>query len=324
MKLANTTFEEYLHSSNECSLHPKLKTVYTKFPPKLADLKNIIFYGPKGVGKYTQVLTAIQQYSPTNLKYEKKISLTYNKNTYYLKISDIHYEIDMSLLGCNTKLLWNEFYNTIIDVLLAKTERQGIIICKNFQDINSELLESFYSYMQIKMCRWVDVKFILVTESVSFIPDSIIKCCHIISVPRPSHSQYNKCLCEKIPRSTRLCDIENIKELGGENYKTLLPYEEVCDKLIHSIINYQNTNFLELRDDLYNMLIYDLDVNECVWRILENLIRNNHLEDDLVSDVLVKTYNFFQYYNNNYRPIYHLEGFVINLINTIHGLGTSV
>lgn len=320
MKLANTTFEEYLQSNNEVSLHPKLETIYSKFPPKLSDLKNIIFYGPKGVGKYTQVLTAIQRYSPTSLKYEKKLSLTYNKDTYYLKISDIHYEIDMSLLGCNTKLLWNEFYNTIIDVLLAKTERQGVIVCKNFQDIHSELLDTFYSYMQTKMCRWVDVKFILITESVSFIPDCIIKSCNIISVPRPTHTQYNKCLRKKLSRTTRLCDINNIKELDGEEIKPLLPYKEVCDKLLYSIIHYKTTDFLELRDDLYNILIYDLDLNECVWRIIEYLIRNNHLQPDSVSDVLIKVYNFLQYYNNNYRPIYHLEGFVLNLITTIHGL----
>lgn len=324
MKLANTTFEEYLHCNKETPLHPKLVSLYNKFPPDLIDLRNIIFYGPKGVGKYTQALSAIKRYSPTNLKYEKKLSLTYNKNIYFFKISDVHFEIDMSLLGCNTKLLWNEFYNTIMDVLLAKTDRRGIILCKNFHDTHTELLEIFYSYMQTEMCKWVDIKFILITQSISFIPDNILKSCHTISIPRPSRKQYNKCLSKNIPPSVRLCDIDNIKELDCEQVKSLLPYDEVCSKIIHSIINYKEVSFIQLRDDLYDILIYDLNVNECVWRIIDNLIRNDHLKYDMVNDVLIKTYTTLQYYNNNYRPIYHLEGFVFNLINTLHGLNKGI
>ena len=67
---------------------------------------------------------------------KKKISVSFNKNTYFFKISDIHFEIDLSLLGCNSKLLWNQVYNQIIDIILAKSENIGIIVCKNFQDIH--------------------------------------------------------------------------------------------------------------------------------------------------------------------------------------------
>jgi hypothetical protein len=33
--------------------------------------------------------------------------------------------------------------------------------------------------------------------------------------------------------------------------------------------------------------------------------------------VLIQTHKFLQYYNNNYRPIYHLENFVFMLIKTM-------
>ena len=51
MKFYETHFENYLAAHTENSLHPTLSKVYSKFPPKLANLKNLIFYGPKGVGK---------------------------------------------------------------------------------------------------------------------------------------------------------------------------------------------------------------------------------------------------------------------------------
>ena len=93
MKFYETHFEDYLTSHAKESLHPKLNELYATFPPHFPDFKNLIFYGPKGVGKYTQMLAAIQRYSPTDLKYEKKLSVNYNKHIYFYKISDIHLKL---------------------------------------------------------------------------------------------------------------------------------------------------------------------------------------------------------------------------------------
>ena len=49
------------------------------------------------------------------------------------------------------------------------------------------------------------------------------------------------------------------------------------------------------------------------------LIKDNLITDDMISNILLKTNIFFQYYNNNYRPIYHLENYMYNLITTING-----
>ena len=66
MKFYDTHFEDYLISHDKVSLHPKLSKFYKSFPDSLNKLKNIIFYGPKGVGKYTQMLAAIRKYSPSD------------------------------------------------------------------------------------------------------------------------------------------------------------------------------------------------------------------------------------------------------------------
>ena len=54
----------------------------------------------------------------------------------------------MSLLGCNSKVLWNDIYNQITDVVSMRADTTGIILCKYFHKIHSELLDIFYSYMQ--------------------------------------------------------------------------------------------------------------------------------------------------------------------------------
>jgi len=335
MKFLETHFEEYIGASMRENLHPKMDKIFCKFPKKITDFHNVIFYGPSGTGKYTQMLKSIKQYSPSELKYEKKISVTYNKQPFFFKISDIHYEIDMSLLGCNSKLLWHEIYLQIIDIISAKTEKSGIILCKYFHEIHSELLENFYSYMQQNV-QSIDLKYILISESLSFIPDSILNCCEIIHVPRPSKTTYNKCLKTKMesginlapasnivlaanpPIITDASNINNIKGLQCTATNIVEPHKFICDKIIAAMIMVEDLKMLKFRDLMYDIFIYNLNITDCIWYILTHLNNKNKLPHDKLSVILVKTYSFFQYYNNNYRPIYHLEQYLYYLITLIH------
>ena len=318
MKFYETHFEEYINENMRENLHPKLNKIYNKFPKTISELKNLIFFGPSGTGKYTQMLKSIKKYSPTDLKYEKKISLTYNKQQYFFKISDIHYEIDMSLLGCNSKLLWHEVYQQIIDIISAKTEKSGIIVCKYFHEIHSELLDNFYSYMQQNTSLSVDLKFIIITEELSFIPDNILNCCETINISRPTKTSYVKCLKGKLPNKLKLENITNIKILHLYNEDLMLQYKIICNKIIDNIVNVNELQFLKFRDILYDIFIYNLDITDCIWYILSSLVEQKKIKKEQLTDILKKTYCFFQNYNNNYRPIYHLENYLFNLIKVVH------
>jgi hypothetical protein len=320
MKSHETHFEHYLAANNDNSLHPTLSEIYKKFPEKLSDIKNLIFYGPSGVGKYTQMLSCIKKYSPSELKYEKKLSVSYNKNIYFFKISDIHYEVDMSLIGCHSKMLWNEVYNQIIDIIMAKNEKSGIIVCKYFHNIHSELLDIFYSYMQSLNTNSIDLKFILITEELSFIPDNIINCCQLIKVPRPSRNAYNRCLKTKLNKTTNLDEITNIKNIYLSVNQLMRPNEIICNKLIDVILNINEINLYNMREHLYDIFIYNLDPYECVWFILKKLITMKKIHTKDMTDILIKSYTFLQYYNNNYRPIYHFENFMLYLTMKVHAL----
>ena len=411
MKFLETHFEDYIASNHSKSLHPKIEKIFkSSLPDKVKNLKNIILYGPKGVGKYTQALQCIKKYSNSELKYEKRLTINSNKENFIIKISDIHFEVDMSLLGCNSKVLWNDIYNQIIDVVSTRVDTTGIILCKYFHKIHSELLDIFYSYMQSQLFNKIKLIFIIITEHISFIPDNILNNSQIISIPRPSLLLYNKCvnsihtnknvyLYPHVTNSVNTIihshyvdivdenhsidyksnnDIQNkntssvvhnssisqpsikqkktikndtinvdticnskIKEyiLVSNNYKNLTslsniknvivntneltnPHECICNNIIESIQNPDTINFLKFRDILYEILIYDLDINECIWYILSCLILREVLNKDNITDVLLKTFIFFQYYNNNYRPIYHLENYMYNLITIINGYKT--
>lgn len=319
LKCFETHFEEYINEVSRINLNPKVEKCYSRFPTNIEQFKNLIFYGPSGVGKYSQMLYSIKQYSPTELKYEKKLSVTYDKEQYYFKISDIHYEVDMSLLGCNSKLLWHEIFQQILDVLSAKKNKTGIIVCKEFHSIHNELLENFYSYMQDNNASPVNVKFILLSEEISFIPDTILNCCEVIHIPRPTKTAYSKCSKRKLPSDIKVEDIKNIKHLHSGIYDLKQPYKLICNKLFNDMINIDELKFLKVRDSIYDIFIYNLSVGECIWYILTKLINENYLSEKHISEILIKTYDFLKYYNNNYRPIYHLESYLYYLIKTIHG-----
>jgi len=321
MKFYEKTSDEYISAVNKYNLHGEFVTLYNNyFPKNIKQFENIIIYGPIGSGKYSQVLYFLKNYSSTELKYEKKITVQSEKQSYTFHISDIHYEIDMSLLGCNSKLLWHEIYLQLNDIISTKTEKVGIIVCKYFHEIHNELLENFYSYMQKNNSLSFDLKFILITEQLSFIPENILNCCEIISVSRPTKTLYNKCLNNKIKKDMQVENITNIKNLHSSINDLNYPYKIICNKIIHLIKNMDDIKFLNLRDLLYDIFIYNLDINECIWYILSSFITDNSIKNSDVTKVLIKTYSFFQYYNNNYRPIYHLENYIFYLINIIHNL----
>ena len=94
----------------------------------------------------------------------------------------------------------------------------------------------------------------------------------------------------------------------------------ICDNVISEIMNPKKITFTALRDTLYDILTYNLDMTECLWYILRYFIENKCLSEEDISEILIRTYSFLKYYNNNYRPIYHLESIIFYIINKIHNL----
>tara|TARA_R110002073_G_scaffold323383_1_gene500716 strand:+ start:3576 stop:4538 length:963 start_codon:yes stop_codon:yes gene_type:complete len=318
MKFLDTHFDDYIQSSSKISLHPHLKKTYEQFPNNINNLNNLLFYGPSGVGKYTQALNAIKKYSQSDLKYEKKLTVCYNKTNYYFKISDIHFEIDMSLLGCNAKMLWNDIYTNIIDIISSRINKAGIVVCKNFHKIHGELLDCFYSYIQ-KNNNSIHLTYILISENISFIPDNIINNFHIISVPRPIKSNYNKILNKKLPHKYDIKTIDNIKNISLGIESLTINIHNYVEQLYNLLLDPSNLKFGEFRDTIYDIFIYDMEIGNVIWLLLKKCIENKKIQDDDESNIYIETYAFLQYYNNNYRPIYHLEKYFYNLINKIHG-----
>jgi hypothetical protein len=347
MKFFETHFPEYVKAVESVSLHPVTKKVFDAFPSDIQCLPSMIMHGPSGVGKYSHALYLISRYSPSRLKYEKRLAVAYNKETFFIKISDCHFEVDMALLGCNSKHLWNEIYNQIQDIVTSRTVPTVFVMCKNFHKIHSELLETFYSYMSENLI------FIILTEHVGFLPDNILHRCKLIPFKRPTMIMYNKCLSHvkkpssktriipvtesppsnpanmtdiiketpmRLTNKFRLETITNIKSLKSNTLDTTEQHENICNCIVDIILSPQaQLKYDDLRERLYDLLTFDINIQECVWYMLRKLMVEGALLPEMMDDIMIQIYTFFQYFNNNYRPIYHLENFVLLLVCKIHG-----
>lgn len=340
MKYYETNFEEYIHAVEKFNMHPEMEKYSNSLPQNLKEFENLIIYGPAGVGKYSQMLKILKRYSPTELKHTKRITIQTEKQNYTYHMSDIHYEIDMSFLGCNSKLLWHELYFQIVDIVCTRPEKIGIIVCKNFHMIHSELLEIFYRYIQQYNNSYmnIQIKFVILTEHISFLPTNVLEICHIIPVKRPKEEYYIEMISSQQSKSEdiekQLDILENIEPSAIMNLKEIRSFSHmktvdnipvdifniVCDQIIENIES-TSFDFLQFRDALYDILIYNLDLTECFWYIFSHFISKGSIDEKDVSEILKKTYPFLKYYNNNYRPIYHLESIFFFLIMKINKYG---
>lgn len=322
MKYYETTFDEYVSSCEKNNLHEELNI---QLPDKIENVENLIFYGPSGIGKYTQVLKHIKKYSPTQLKYQKKITITTEKQEYIYPISDIHYEIDMALLGCNSKTLWHEIFYQIVDIISIKDTKVGFIVCKNFHETHNELLDIFYSYIQQynNINAIIKLNFILITESVSFLPNDILNSFTIINIQRPN--DYAKIMkkenhFEENMKYIENKDIMNIKEMNHFSQCKLedLPsdiFNIICDNIIDEILG--NKDLFKLREKIYDILVYNLNATECIYYIFSYFINNGYFNEKDINEIINKLYIILMQYNNNYRPIYHLETIFVYMITKL-------
>jgi replication-associated recombination protein RarA len=273
------------------------------------NIPNLILYGPPGVGKYCEALKIIQYFSPSKLKYEKKMVINSIKNDHIIKISDIHYEINVENLTCISKQLFNDIYKNIIDSIESSQSKQGIILIKNFHVIDDELLEVFYSYMQLILNSNITIKYIILTEHISFINKNILDISEILYYNKLTKSNIFKKLKNKK-------SIINIKQINDNTIANL--NNKICDNLVYIILN-NNIDYNVIRNLLYDLLIYNLNVNESIFYIIENIITlKTDLNNDFISKIFFKTCEFFKYFNNNYRPIYHMENYILYIVDLIH------
>jgi len=235
---------------------------------------NYIIYGKENSQKYKYALEYIRPYSKSGLNYKRKIEISLNDHKYYFNISDTHFEIDFELLGTNEYNIWIALYQQI-QVICKEIMGTCFVLCKNFHCIKDELLDIFYIFL-----RDHNIQFMLCTRHISCLPDSLKRTCEII------------CLKEK---------------------KTKIKPIKLCEPIL-DLIEGGVVDYFLMREQLYNLLTYNLNLHDCFYYIVYALFKRNELTTTILEKEMGSLTEILTHYNNNYRTIYHLERFVSFLI----------
>lgn len=312
-------FVDYLDRYKEFNIHEELVPVFDEFPKELKNVNHLIFSGPSGVGKYTQALALINKYSKSNLKYERKAIICQNKDQYYYKLSDIHIEIDMEMLGPSAKTLWLEIINQLYGIINSLNKKEFIVLCKNFDKTRDELMEIFYGYLNNNVNN-INLKFFFIVENLSVLPEAILNIGLILPIKRPSATNYKKMTkTKKNLTKSETKEIHNIKDYIVKNISQS-HNKQIVDKILDTIVNYEKLDIKVLRNNIYDIFTYNLCVKTCIKDIIFGVLKVFKLSNEHIKKIFLETNNFYKLYNNNYRPIYHIENLILSLIKIVHDL----
>jgi hypothetical protein len=124
--------------------------------------------------------------------------------------------------------------------------------------------------------------------------------------------------------------VSNLKHILGDDEIDL--YTKVCMSLIYDMELYRKSNkcndenitninigkmLLALRDKLYNIFIYHLEFEVCIWIILFYFIENGSINVNNYDMVILHTVDCYRYMNNNYREIFHAERWFLSIIKLL-------
>jgi len=322
MKYHETHFQDYLKQKDKYNIHENNILSPNSFIP------HTIIYGPNGSGKYSEALNIIRPYSKTQMKMEKKIEYQTEKGTFFYKISDIHFEIDIDLLGCNAKQNLTDIFVQITEIIVLRPNRKGIILCKNFDKIHIEVIDLFYNFLYYEhTCNIpdIEVKFVLLTNTISFIPYNILNISNVICLHKPNTDEYRELLKtnQNFKDHTDICDYDftNMKELYY--YKSITDTKDNFDTITSNIIQFiikcdSKTDLCEFREILYDILTYNIDLEECYYHVLYYFVEHNFIHTKHMNEIVQGLNTNIKYFNNNYRPIYHIERLFYNILIKYH------
>ena len=116
-----------------------------------------------------------------------------------------------------------------------------------------------------------------------------------------------------------ILNLKEIKSLKNIKHEEDLQ-EDLFDKLhtqLLEIMVLEDMNYYAFRELLYDLLIYNADVHEMVTTILFELVQTKQINSESLTKILNKLPNLLKQYNNNYRPIYHLENIFLSITNEL-------
>ena len=80
----------------------------------------------------------------------------------------------------------------------------------------------------------------------------------------------------------------------------------------------EKIDFMVFRENIYNIIVFNIDILESIYKILFRLTELKKIKQKDMIYIFKQMFIFLRRYNNNYRPIYHVEYFLLILFQVIN------
>jgi hypothetical protein len=317
-------------------------------------VSHLIICGPKNSGKFNTIINMIggevsesrapslihvrrprtnSTFQMTNEIYSNRVlknvvEVDTLKMDYNMRIGPNYFVIDMEILGCNQKSIFIELLDYIYNsfgnsgMYSGSSNQQSnigpkYIILKNFHTVRNEVYDILYSQLRSDEYsgHMGKYKFVIHTNTVSCIPLHIIGYFNHVHVECGNHgsvstTQSNDGRAQ--PANVLgggLGGTPDIEGLGG----TVPPTQ--TDEMIQYMIKFNpNQDLMDIqliRAYLYEVLTLCLSPHDVMWNIVQSICQ---YRPHLTTSIINLYVECFIDYSSKYRPIYHLEKFLVATI----------
>lgn len=288
--------ERMVAEARENPFHPAIISDLDQFPTDLAEMPSIIISGPQAAGKRTLGLVVVAGFSPSAMRYEKKLyigeSPRRQEDAPCVPMSDVHFEVDMSLPCFGNKAGWSSAHKAIVDAVEIRKDKYAFVMCTNFHLADRDLLRVFSNFMDSGV-DGVNLRYILITEHYSRLPLEIRQMARRIAVPTAHRATARAPSLEEASASAAL--------------------DAVCSRA--------GAMMPALRHAIYAGLTRNMDISGWAWHLFRRWkeLGGDAVEPrvDLIAlDALIV---FHEKSGRSYRPIFHLERLALFLGTLING-----
>ena len=322
---------------------------------KTNDIPHIVIKGPKGSGKKTfSNLYVMSKYGKTELKVrQQQLEIKHASKSIEMQFlySHYHYHIDPSAYGVYDRLIIQGF---IKDILQAKPINDNmnyhLIVIENADKLTQEAQQSLRRTLEKYMnnCRFI---FIISQESTLIEP--LMSRCVQLRLSAPSYVEIEKilsdiCISEEInalPSQLKqiaiyskrninsaidllqLMSICYSNELSGTidiDFRTIVEIDQYIDDVTSMLIDNCKKNpkvILSIRLKLYDLLVHcvePIDIMKKIFRQIFDISLSDKDKHQLIQ-ILSKYENTLK---QGSKPIYHLEGFIVSIMNLLSNSNT--
>lgn len=299
------------------------------------NMNHLLIYGLNGSGKYTIIKAYLNHmFDYDNKIYNMKdkiIELSFNgtKTDFKVLASPYHFEINCE--DFNDKRLVNQFIKSVACTNNISNNKKKIIIVKHIEHLTIE-----YQWMLRRTIEklYKTCKIIFISNHISRIDSSISSRCICLRIESPSDDEIKDILseiCDKHSISISSKQLNYILKVSQRNLKTALvlfeysmytqspkptlyhiqPIIDIIDKVYKSSAP---RHVKEIREQLHNLLLYDVNLNLFQTHLLDFFIMNKEISEYKKEKVISVITNINRNINFAYKKLYHLETLVTQII----------